>query len=115
MPVPRVRRVYEPPAEDDGLRVLVDRLWPRGLSRAKAQVDEWLKEIAPSPELRKWFHEHPDRWDDFREGYLAEAHANPALPGLRSLARKQRITLLYAYHDEIHNHAVLLQGLLRLR
>lgn len=113
MPVPRVRRVYEPPAEDDGLRVLVDRLWPRGLSKAKAQVDEWLKEIAPSPELRKWFHAHPDNWGDFREAYLAEARANPALPGLRSLARKQRITLLYGFHDEVHNHAVLLRELLR--
>ena len=113
MPVPRARRVYEPPAEDDGLRVLVDRLWPRGLSKAKARVDEWLKEIAPSPELRKRFHEHPERWDDFRKAYLAEAHANPALPGLRSLARKQRITLLYGYHDEVHNHAVLLRELLR--
>jgi uncharacterized protein YeaO (DUF488 family) len=113
MPVPRARRVYEPPAEDDGLRVLVDRLWPRGLSKAKAQVDEWLKEIAPSPELRKQFHAHPERWDDFREAYLAEARANPALPGLRSLARKQRITLLYGFHDEVHNHAVLLRELLR--
>jgi uncharacterized protein YeaO (DUF488 family) len=113
MPVPRARRVYEPPAEDDGLRVLVDRLWPRGLSKAKAQVDEWLKEIAPSPELRKRFHADPERWDDFREAYLAEARANPALPGLRSLARKQRVTLLYAFHDEAHNHAVLLRELLR--
>jgi uncharacterized protein YeaO (DUF488 family) len=113
MPVPRVKRVYAPPAEDDGLRVLVDRLWPRGLSKAKAQVDEWLKEIAPSPELRKWFHAHPDNWSDFREAYLAEARANPALPGLRSLARKQRITLLYGFHDEDHNHAVLLRELLR--
>jgi uncharacterized protein YeaO (DUF488 family) len=113
MPVPRVKRVYAPPAEDDGLRVLVDRLWPRGLSKAKAQVDEWLKEIAPSPELRKWFHAHPDNWSDFRESYLAEARANPALPGLRSLARKQRITLLYGFHDEVHNHAVLLRELLR--
>jgi uncharacterized protein YeaO (DUF488 family) len=113
MPVPRVRRVYEPPAEDDGLRVLVDRLWPRGLSKAKARVDEWLKEIAPSPELRKRLHAHPERWDDFREAYLAEARANPALPGLRSLARKQRITLLYGFHNEVHNHAVLLRELLR--
>ena len=113
MPVPRVKRVYEPPAEDDGLRVLVDRLWPRGLSRDRARVDQWLKEIAPSPGLRKQFHARPERWDDFRDAYLAEARANPALPGLRSLARRQRITLLYAFHDEAHNHALLLRGLLR--
>ena len=113
MPVPRVKRVYDAPAADDGQRVLVDRLWPRGLTKDKARLDDWRKDLAPSPALRKWFHAHPDQWDAFREAYLAEARANPALPDLRSLARKQRVTLLYGFHDPAHNHAVLLRELLR--
>jgi len=115
MPVPRIKRVYDAPADDDGLRVLVDRLWPRGLSKDKARVDQWLKAIAPSPQLRGEFHAHPDRWDAFRDAYLAEARANPALPELRALARRQRVTLLYGFHDPLHNHAVLLRELLRGR
>lgn len=113
MPVPRTKRVYEAAAEEDGMRVLVDRLWPRGLSRQKAAVDLWLKEIAPSAGLRKRFHASPEQWDDFRTAYLAEARANAALVELHKLAKRQRMTLLYGWHDTEHNHALLLADLLR--
>lgn len=94
------------------MRVLVDRLWPRGLSKEKARVDLWLKEIAPSDALRHAFHEHPERWDAFRAAFVREIEGGEALTQLRGLARKGRITLLYAFHDEAHNHAVVLRELL---
>jgi len=112
MPAPRLKRVYEAPADDDGLRVLVDRLWPRGLSKDKAKVDLWLKDVAPSDALRREFHARPERWEDFRGAYRAELEGNPAFDELRALAAKRRVTLLFGARDEVHNNAVVLKDLL---
>ena len=111
MNAPRLKRVYEAPADDDGMRVLVDRLWPRGLSKDAAKVDLWLKEVAPSDALRREFHAHPERFDDFRGAYAAELDGNEALARLRKLAREQPVTLLYAARDEARNNAVVLREL----
>lgn len=109
----RLKRAYEPAAEDDGTRVLIDRLWPRGVSKDEAAVDLWLKEIAPSTELRKWFGHDPALWAEFQEKYTLEVRANAQAFGqLRELARKGRVTLVYSAHDEEHNDAVVLRGLL---
>ena len=108
----RFKRVYEPPAPDDGRRVLVDRLWPRGLTKADAHVDVWLKEVAPSPNLRRWFGHQPERWPQFRERYLAELAANPALERLRELIAEGPVTLLFAARDTDRNDAVVLAELL---
>ena len=108
----RTKRVYEPAASEDGLRVLVDRLWPRGLKKADAAVALWLKEAAPSAELRRWFGHDPARWDEFRRRYAAELDGNrAALAPL--LAAEGTLTLLYAAHDEEHNNAVALAEWLR--
>lgn len=107
-----LKRAYEPRTPDDGTRVLIDRLWPRGLSKADAAVDLWLKEIAPSTELRKWFGHDPALWEEFQQRYTAEVRGHPeALEQLRDLARKGRLTLVYSAHDELHNDAVVLRGL----
>lgn len=111
-PAMRLKRAYAPPEPDDGLRVLVDRLWPRGLRKADAAVDLWLKEVAPSPELRRWFGHRPDHWEVFRERYEAELAHNPAVARLRGLDAP-RVTLLYAARDEAHNHARVLLDHLR--
>jgi uncharacterized protein YeaO (DUF488 family) len=107
----RLKRVYEAAAADDGVRVLVDRLWPRGLSKEKARVDEWLKELGPSTALRKWFNHDPERWDEFRTRYRAEL-ASPEqrqrLDHLRALARQQTVSLLYGARDSEHNEAVVI-------
>jgi uncharacterized protein YeaO (DUF488 family) len=106
----RLKRVYEPADEADGVRVLVDRLWPRGLSKEKARVDEWMKELGPSTALRKWFSHDPERWDEFRTRYRAEL-ASPAqrqrLDHLRALARRRQVTVLYGARDSEHNEAVV--------
>ena len=108
----RLKRAYEPPAPDDGTRVLVDRLWPRGVRKDDAAVDLWLKELAPSTELRKWFGHDPVRWQEFRERYAAEVRQHPGLVDqLRDLARKGHVTLVYSAHDEAHNDAVVLRSL----
>lgn len=107
-----LKRAYEPAAESDGMRVLVDRLWPRGLDKQHAAIDEWLKELAPSAELRKWFGHEPERWDEFRQRYAAELAGNETLERLRALARQQHVTLVYAAHDEAHNNAVALRDYL---
>lgn len=110
----RIKRVYEP-ADDDGLRVLVDRLWPRGIAKDKAHIDQWLKDVAPSDGLRKRFHGNPAKWNEFVVAYgreLAREPASAALGYLRALVRKQPVTLLYAARDEIHNNAVALKRLL---
>jgi uncharacterized protein YeaO (DUF488 family) len=105
-----VKRVYDPPANADGARVLVDRIWPRGLSKAKARVDVWLKEIAPSTELRKWFGHDPAKWDDFERRYFEELDGrSEAVSQLLDLAKKQRVTLLFAATDTEHNNAVALK------
>lgn len=109
----KLKRAYEPPSRDDGTRILVDRLWPRGVSKARAAIDQWMKEIAPSTALRKWFSHDPARWPEFRRRYAAEVHAQPELLGaLRDLARKAPITLVYAARDTEHNDAVELRDLI---
>ena len=103
--------MYEAPAADDGKRVLVDRVWPRGVSKEEAKLDLWLKEIAPSTELRKWFGHVPDRYPEFKKRYLQELSGNPALQQLKEMSGT--VTLLYGAKDEEHNQAVVLSGLLR--
>ncbi|GAB1717434.1 MAG: protein of unknown function DUF488 [Nitrobacter sp.] len=109
----KLKRVYEPPAKSDGTRILVDRLWPRGLRKADAAVDQWIKDIAPSTELRKWFGHDPARWQEFRQRYADEIHEHPEqLDELRACARSGRITLVFGAHDEAHNNAVVLRDIL---
>ncbi len=108
-----LKRVYDPAAPADGTRLLIDRLWPRGLSKADAAVDRWLKEIAPGTELRRWFGHDPERWQEFRRRYTDELRENAtALEELRALARKGTVTLLYGARDEEHNDAVVLRDVL---
>ena len=109
MPV-STKRAYEPPIDEDGVRVLVDRLWPRGVSKAAARIDHWMKDLAPSDALRKWFGHDPDRWGAFKARYFKElrGHAE-ALAELRKLAKRGRVTLVYAAKDVAHNNAVALQ------
>jgi uncharacterized protein YeaO (DUF488 family) len=112
----RVRRVHEPADPDDGVRVLVDRLWPRGLAKDAAQVDEWPKGLTPSAELRRWYHAGEGPFEEFRERYEAELAADEAarlLDGLRAAARKGPVTLLTASKDPDHSHAAVLAALLR--
>jgi uncharacterized protein YeaO (DUF488 family) len=105
-----LKRAYETPGPDDGLRVLVDRLWPRGVSRAAAGIDVWLKEVAPSDALRTWFGHDPARWDEFRRRYREELDASPAaVAELRERAALGPITLVYSARDEAHNNAVVLR------
>jgi uncharacterized protein YeaO (DUF488 family) len=109
----RLKRAYEPPEKTDGTRILVDRLWPRGVSKEAAKLDEWIKEIAPSSELRTWFGHDPRRWDEFRKRYRAElAEHSETLKDLRRRAREGPITLVYSARDEIHNDAVVLRNVI---
>ncbi len=106
-----VRRVYDPPGSHEGLRVLVDRLWPRGVSKEALKYDIWEKSIAPTPELRKWFGHAPQRWDSFREKYRKElktAEVQERLKAILEQADKRNITLLYGARDAEHNHALIL-------
>lgn len=108
-----LKRTYEPAATEDGNRILVDRLWPRGVSKADVAVTQWMKEIAPSTELRQWFGHDPARWGEFRRRYRDELHRNAGLLGqLRSLARSGLLTLVYSAHDQAHNDAVVLRDVL---
>jgi uncharacterized protein YeaO (DUF488 family) len=109
----QVKRIYEPAARSDGFRVFVDRLWPRGISKERAALDLWMKEIAPSTELRRWFGHDPKRWRQFKARYHAELleHA-PELALLRSRARKGPVTLLFGARDGEHNEAVVLKEIL---
>lgn len=110
-----LKRVYDEPAASDGRRVLVERLWPRGLSKERAHIDLWLKEVAPSHELRTWFGHDPEKWVEFRRRYeaeLASGEAHKALSTLRDLARKGPLTLVFAAHDVQHTNAVVLRDLL---
>lgn len=112
----RIKRVYEPASPEDGNRVLVDRLWPRGLSRERVQASMWLKDAAPTTPLRKWFGHDPARFEEFRHRYLEELSDKPeVLAGLIELARKGRVTLLYAARDPECNHAVVLRDYLLSR
>lgn len=109
----RIKRAYDPASAEDGFRILVDRLWPRGLTKEKAAVDLWLKEIAPSTELRKWFDHDATKWEQFKSKYSKELSENPAnLEIIRDHLKKQSITLLYAARDTAHNEAILLQEIL---
>jgi uncharacterized protein YeaO (DUF488 family) len=109
----KIKRVYEKPEKADGTRILIDRLWPRGLSREKAAVDLWLKEIAPSTELRKWFDHDPAKWGDFQRRYRNELKANgEAVQLLQREIKKGTVTLVYGAKDEEHNDAVVLRDFL---
>ncbi len=107
----RLKRVYDERSPDDGVRVLVDRVWPRGIGRAQAAIDEWLRDLGPSTELRKWFNHDPGRWEEFKARYRAELSAPEQrlrLEHLRDLARKQPLTILYGAKDREHNQAVVI-------
>jgi uncharacterized protein YeaO (DUF488 family) len=111
-----IKRVYEPASRTDGARVLVDRLWPRGLTKAKAALDEWLRDLAPSDELRRWYHARPEHWRDFRKKYLKElaqpeAEA-PLLQLYKLVYKRKRLTLLFGSKNETNNNAVVLKELL---
>jgi uncharacterized protein YeaO (DUF488 family) len=109
----KLKRAYEEPSAQDGTRILVDRLWPRGLKKQEARINHWFKEIAPSPELRKWFAHDPARWSDFRRRYTAELRRHSEqIEQLRKLARRGTITLVYGARDEEHNDAVVLRDVL---
>ena len=108
-----IKRIYEPASPRDGIRVLVDRLWPRGIKKADAHVDLWKKEVAPSAGLRIWFSHKPERFAEFRGRYKGELRGNLALRELIQLGRGKLVTLLYAAHDPAVNHAVVLQSVLR--
>ena len=109
----KTMRIYDPVSRDDGKRILVDRLWPRGIRKEDAKVDEWLKEIAPSSELRKWFGHDSAKWPEFRKRYAADLAKNSELvERLRAEARKGMITLLFAAKDTAHNNAAVLKELI---
>lgn len=116
MPDIRTKRVYDPPSPDDGSRLLVDRVWPRGLTKEKVQAQQWLKEVAPSTELRQWFGHDRSRWEEFRQRYFAELDARPeALAPLMTAAQQGRVTLLFSAHDAECNQAVALREYLLAR
>jgi len=109
----RLKRAYEPPSPGDGVRILVDRLWPRGVRKSDAAINRWVKEIAPSTELRRWFGHDPARWDEFQRRYKAELSQDAGLlDELRDVAKKGALTLVYSAHDEAHNQAVVLRDIL---
>jgi uncharacterized protein YeaO (DUF488 family) len=107
-----LKRAYESPTKHDGQRILVDRLWPRGLAKVKAKIDVWLKEVAPSTELRQWFAHDPAKWAEFKRRYRTELKGNPAWLELQAMARQGHLTLVYAAKDQLHNEAVVLKQLL---
>ncbi len=108
-----IKRVYDPPAAGDGYRVLVDRLWPRGMTREAAALDLWAKDLAPSPDLRKEFNHQPERFAEFTHHYLGELSKNPAVAAFRGELKRPKVTLLYGAHDRANNHALVLAGFLQ--
>lgn len=105
-----VKRIYEPAGASDGFRILVDRIWPRGIKKEHAQIDVWLKAVAPSTELRKWFSHDPAKWEDFQKAYAKELKGSVAVKELLGLIKKnKKLTLLYGAKDEEHNQAVALK------
>ncbi|HEY8905825.1 MAG TPA: DUF488 domain-containing protein [Rhodoferax sp.] len=109
----RIKRAYDSPAHDDGVRVLIDRLWPRGVKKENLALDQWAKELAPSTMLRQWFGHDPARWQAFQKRYAAELRPHAELlDSLRAMARRSTVTLVYAAHDETHNNAVALREFL---
>ena len=115
----QIKRIYEPPQKDDGYRILVDRLWPRGISKEKAKIDLWLKEIAPSNELRKWFGHNDDKWEEFKKKYAEELKEKDKQEPLKKISQLERekgiITLLFSAKDNEHNNAIALIELLKKR
>lgn len=111
-PVLAIKRVYEPPAPSDGARVLVDRVWPRGMTKEHAHLTLWARDVAPSTPLRKWFGHDPARWDEFQRRYREELKAAP-LDDIRRLIAEGPVTLVYSAHDELHNQAVVIADYLR--
>lgn len=108
-----IKRIYETPDNKDGYRILIDRLWPRGIAKTEAHIDEWIKEIAPSNELRKWFGHQPELFGEFSKKYKAELKdKTELLSKIKSIAKKQTVTLLYGAKDTVHNQAVILQEVL---
>ncbi len=105
----KLKRIYEEVSKDDGVRILVDRLWPRGISKERAQVDEWMRDISPSNELRKWVHEDPSRWAEFKRRYFKDLREHEeALDTIRKTAKRKTVTLLFAAKNETQNNAVAL-------
>ena len=111
----KIKRIYDQPAKDDGFRILVDRLWPRGISKEKVKVDLWLREIAPSNDLRKWFSHDPKKWEDFKIRYERELKGKQELLHKIKEAEKEKgiVTILYSARDEEHNNAVVLNAILK--
>jgi uncharacterized protein YeaO (DUF488 family) len=109
-----LKRAYELPVKSDGVRVLVDRLWPRGVIKASAKIDIWAKDLAPSTELRKWFSHDPEKWTEFQKLYRAELKGNPSLSEMHTLSCEGVITLVYAAKDELHTHALVLKKAIEL-
>lgn len=108
-----IKRVYDKASVSDGKRVLVDRLWPRGVKKSTANIDIWLKDVAPSNELRKWFNHDPERWEEFKKRYKREIDGTRALEALKKLADESDVTLIYASKEEVHNNAQVLGELLQ--
>ena len=112
----QLKRAYQPAADSDGRRILVDRLWPRGLSKQTAAIDEWMKEIAPSAELRRWFGHDPEKWPEFRRRYKRELQGQADMVrAIAALASRGPATLVYSARDEVHNDAVVLAAVVRAR
>lgn len=107
-----LKRAYDSAAKSDGKRILVDRLWPRGVKKEDAKIDLWLKEVAPSTELRKWFNHQDERWSEFKQRYVAELKDNPAFVELKEIASNEKVTLIFSTKDEKKNSAAVLQQLL---
>jgi uncharacterized protein YeaO (DUF488 family) len=109
----QIKRIYEPPARSDGTRILVDRLWPRGVARDEAHIDAWVKDVAPSDALRRWYSHDPGKWLQFRARYIAELKQNPAVVELQDLdAKSKTLTLLFAAKDNLRNNATVLREFL---
>lgn len=108
-----LKRIYLPASDEDGMRILVDRLWPRGVSKHDAALTEWMKDAAPSTELREWFGHDPVRWAEFRKRYRTELKDNPCVEKLREMATKGKVTLVYGARDEQHNQALVLAEVVR--
>lgn len=107
-----IKRVYEQPLETDGIRILVDRLWPRGISKVRAHLDEWLKDIAPSTKLREWFSHEPDKFGEFSKLYREELEGNPEIARIRDMLKTDNVTLIYAAKDPHVNHAIVLRDVI---
>lgn len=109
-----IKRIYELPDEKDGFRILVDRLWPRVLKKSNAHIDKWMKDIAPSADLRKWFNHEPEKWQAFIQKYTDELKSNVAIPDLlKEIRENKNVTFLYSAHDEEHNQAIVLQQFIK--